>query len=152
MNTDYRAHPEPEDLTDKAILRTAAKELDYEFDESWFLTGRNFRPLEAEPLELLNFARAVIAADRARYGRPAVAPVAVSERPWEREGWCDARGMCWVGEPKRDYALGQTGDFDIWSAEWKLTDPTTLCGAARLIALLPHWAIPLPITTQEPDR
>jgi hypothetical protein len=81
----------------------------------------------------------------------AVAPVAVSERPWEREGFCDARGMCWVGEPKRDYPLGQTGDFDIWSAEWKLTDPTTLCGAARLIALLPHWAIPLPATTKEPQ-
>jgi hypothetical protein len=81
----------------------------------------------------------------------AVAPVAVSERPWEREGFCDARGMCWVGEPKRDYPLGQTGDFDIWSAEWKLTDPTTLCGAARLIALLPHWAIPLPATPQEPQ-
>jgi hypothetical protein len=22
-------------------------------------------------------------------------PVAVSERPWEREGWCDAEGQCW---------------------------------------------------------
>jgi hypothetical protein len=68
MSTDYRAHPEPEDLTDEAILKTAAKELDYEFTDQWFLTG------------LLNFARAVIAADRASYARPAVAPVAVSER------------------------------------------------------------------------
>ena len=23
-------------------------------------------------------------------------PVPVSERPWEREGWCDKRGMCWA--------------------------------------------------------
>ena len=22
-------------------------------------------------------------------------PVAVSERPWEREGWCDDEGRCW---------------------------------------------------------
>jgi hypothetical protein len=66
MSTDYRAHPEPEDLTDEAILKTAAKELGYEFSDSWFLTGQNCLPLEAEPLELLNFARAVIDADRAR--------------------------------------------------------------------------------------
>lgn len=29
----------------------------------------------------------------ARWGRPAVEPVPVSERPWEREGWCDAKGQ-----------------------------------------------------------
>jgi hypothetical protein len=115
---------------------------------------------EREPGDDLAWAEARAAGDLPRIRQAlnlwrdqvaAVAPVAVSERPWEREGFCDARGMCWVGEPKRDYPLGQTGDFDIWSAEWKLTDPTTLCGAARLIALLPHWAIPLPITTQEPQ-
>ena len=26
-------------------------------------------------------------------------PVAVSERPWEREGWCDELGQCWMGDP-----------------------------------------------------
>jgi hypothetical protein len=66
MTTDCRAHPEPKDLTDEAILKTAAKELGYEFSDQWFLTGRNSSPLSTEPLELLNFARAVIAADRAR--------------------------------------------------------------------------------------
>ena len=25
------------------------------------------------------------------------APVPVSERPWERDGWCDAEGRCWWG-------------------------------------------------------
>ena len=29
--------------------------------------------------------------------RQALAPVPVSERPWEREGWCDAEGNCWLG-------------------------------------------------------
>ena len=26
---------------------------------------------------------------------PVAQPVAVSERPWEREGWCDDEGRCW---------------------------------------------------------
>jgi hypothetical protein len=82
--------------------------------------------------------------------RPAVAPVAVSERPWEIEGWCDAAGRCWVGEPEQDYPLDHTGDFDIWPAEWKLTDPTVFVSAARPVVLLPHWAIHLPTTPQEP--
>jgi hypothetical protein len=87
----------------------------------------------------------------ARLDRPAVAPVAVSERPWEIEGWCDAEGRCWIGEPEQDYPLDETGDFDISPAEWKLTDPTIFVSAARLVVLLPHWAIPLPTITQEPQ-
>ena len=31
-----------------------------------------------------------------RYARPAIEPVPITERPWEREGWCDANGMCWL--------------------------------------------------------
>jgi len=31
----------------------------------------------------------------ARWGRPAIEPVPVSEKPWEREGWCDSDGWCW---------------------------------------------------------
>jgi len=80
----------------------------------------------------------------ALWGSPAVAPVAVSERPWELDGWCDAEGRCWVGEPERDYPLGETGDFDIWLAEWKLTDPRSFVGAARPVVFLLHWAMPLP--------
>jgi hypothetical protein len=87
----------------------------------------------------------------ARLDRPAVAPVAVSERPWEIEGWCDAEGRCWIGEPEQDYPLDETGDFDISPAEWKLTDPTIFFSAARLVVLLPHWAIYLPTITQEPQ-
>ena len=30
---------------------------------------------------------------------PAVVPVAVAERPWEREGWCGKWGYCWRFDP-----------------------------------------------------
>jgi len=43
----------------------------------------------------LDGARAAIAADRARHGRFTIAPIPVSERPWEREGFCDTEGKCW---------------------------------------------------------
>ena len=42
----------------------------------------------SDPLIL---ARAVLA----RWGHPTPQPVAVSERPWERDGWCDKQGRCW---------------------------------------------------------
>jgi hypothetical protein len=147
MSTDCRAHPEPEDLTDEAILKTAAKELGYEFSDSWFLTGRNSSPLSTEPLELLNFARAAIAADRARHDRPAVAPVAVAERPWEREGWCDAEGRCWVGRLGFRETIEETGKFFTMPHEWQLEEPEL--DPVFPCVLLPYWAIPLPTVTQE---
>ena len=55
---------------------------------------------------------------------PAPAPVPVSERPWEREGWCTDWGWCWVcvqGRWLRDY-------------------PQNYLNAA----CLPHWALPQP--------
>ena len=36
----------------------------------------------------VNHARAVLA----KWGNPTPQPVAVSERPWERDDWCDALG------------------------------------------------------------
>ena len=39
-------------------------------------------------------------------------PVEVSERPWERKGWCDEQGRCWIFMP------------DIGTdPSWRLTDP-----------------------------
>jgi len=63
--------PVPVAPTDEEILKLAAEELCYEFDESWFLTGRNCPDLDTDPCELLNYARAVLA----RWGRPAIEPV-----------------------------------------------------------------------------
>jgi hypothetical protein len=62
-----------------------------------------------------------------RYARPASHPVPVSERPWEREGWCDAEGRCY----------GWDGDY--W---WMVGNP----GAANetITHCLPHWALPVP--------
>lgn len=61
---------------------------------------------------------------------PAVVPVPVSERPWEREGWCDKRGRCWYGAPDRPGAIA-CWDLDFEAA----TDDTHS---------LPYHAIPLP--------
>lgn len=55
----------------------------------------------------------------ARWGRPALVPVAVSERPWEREGWCDDEGRCWCmssldGPPPRWWLVRPEPLSDGW--------------------------------------
>ena len=78
--------------------------------------------VEADGLGLVDLVRHALA----RWGRPTIQPVAVAERPWEREGWCDAEGRCWwfnhAGIPEWQLASdGPYGDFS-----------------------LPHHALPLP--------
>lgn len=65
---------------------------------------------------------------------PAVVPVAVSEQPWERPGWCDEQGRCWLqGKVEGD---------------WRLLDPIN-SGVPQLRYCfshsLPAHAIPLPV-------
>ena len=60
-------------------------------------------------------------------------PVPVSERPWEREGWCDEAGKCWLGTP-------QNGVFD---AIWILHKPPKR-PIWRIAFSLPAHALPLP--------
>ena len=76
----------------------------------------------------VDHARAVLA----RWGRPTPQPVAVSERPWERDGWCDAEGRCY----------GWDGDY--W---WMVGNP----GAAN--ETITHWlpanALPTPEVTND---
>jgi len=70
-----------------------------------------------------------------------VAPVVVSERPWEREGWCDAEGRCWFCNA---YSMGR------WSYD---TPPDPEQDWGRLGALthsLPHWAIQRPRAIPQP--
>jgi hypothetical protein len=61
-----------------------------------------------------------------------VDPVAVSERPWEREGWSDTQGNCWRFDPCKNGwwsfgpPVGLTGDPSPWTH------------------MAPHNAIPLP--------
>jgi hypothetical protein len=70
------------------------------------------------------------AATLLRQPAPAVVPVAVAERPWEREGWCDADGRCW-------WSHGPTP-----TARWSLLPMDGMDDARGW--LLPHWAIPIP--------
>lgn len=68
---------------------------------------------------------------------PVAAPVPVSERPWEQEGWCDAEGRCWWGRCADEF----------FSSEWTLAthaDIEDFCEDAMPQFCLPHWAIPQP--------
>jgi hypothetical protein len=58
-------------------------------------------------------------------------PLPVSERPWEREGWCDHEGQCWMGDP------GGGG----FIPSWRLCRPGD---APNMQASLPANALPLP--------
>ena len=65
---------------------------------------------------------------------PAIQPVPVSERPWEREGWCNDKGECWHWDSgaERWELIGPIENyysFDTWSHS------------------LPHHALPTPEAT-----
>ena len=62
--------------------------------------------------------------------------VPVSERPWEREGWCDSEGRCWIHCP------GQSWDT------WVLMVPQNAIDGAHC---LPATALPLPSVEVEHD-
>ena len=55
-------------------------------------------------------------------------PVAVSERPWERKGWCDEQGQCWW--------------FD--NGCWFLLSFGLGFSWGRITHCLPHYALPTP--------
>jgi hypothetical protein len=125
--------PEPEGVTDEELLRTYGKaKREHCYDgpiDDW--------PRRAERAATVHGLRAVIAADRARWGRPAIQPVPVTEHPWEREGWCDAEGRCWLGRRRIGEDLGP-----CLTPVWTLSKPV---GASLLYTeSLPHYALPLP--------
>ena len=84
------AQPVAEGLTDEKLLSLVAEVFGYVFLDGGIGGGES---------EFLAYARAAIAADRARYGRPTPqpepAPVPVSERLPRPED-CTAQGRCWV--------------------------------------------------------
>lgn len=63
---------------------------------------------------------------------PAVQPVSVSERPWERAGWCDEQGRCWA--------------LNEHLPAWEFHD----CADSRKWAdlFLPAHALPLPVEVE----
>ena len=80
---------------------------------------------ECNPKEQADLASA---ATLLRQPAPAVAPVAVAERPWERQpGWLTPDGECWWC-PK---------DGPVY---WSMANPAMVYDGW----LLPHWAIPIP--------
>jgi hypothetical protein len=94
---------------------------------------------EAEALSVCEYykqleirkGRAVLA----RWGRPAIAPIPLSERLPEAED-CDAEGRCWFWEPDCDYN----------GLKWALVDRTYGCNTQE--SVFTHWlpahALPLP--------
>ena len=116
------AQPEPQGASDEALANFTA----------WFC--RNYpgpdtiihKPEWHAPKVFRAAADAL-----ARWGRPAIDPVPVSERPWEREGgWCDLDGECWWCPP---YSA-------VLQHCWVMVNP------ARVDAgwLLPAHALPIP--------
>jgi hypothetical protein len=124
------AQPEPEGPTEKQVMDLAD---DCAFDRqeiSGFDGGRTFHGhgWECTDDQLVTFATELLT----RCARPTIEPVPVSERPWEREGWCDEYGMCWRFDPC---------DRGWWSYGPILPsdgDP------APFTHWLPHHALPIP--------
>jgi hypothetical protein len=91
----------------------------------------------------LDFAHAVIAADRAHYARPTIQPVPVAERPWEREGWCDAEGRCWLHRPAEIPCRLANGTLYRWVLDTPCRDEEEPVHDTHS---LPHHALPIPTT------
>jgi hypothetical protein len=75
-------------------------------------------------------------------------PVAVSERPWERDGWVNGDDECWIGYPSTTYAIADTGDYDTTACEWRLEAPPSRPEVSNCVAL-PFHALPIPTTPPE---
>jgi len=115
------AAPEPEGPTDEELL------------EEWRQLMGAPKAVLAQPM--LDFARAVLA----RWGRPAPVPVAVSEHPWERDGWC---------HPEERWAW-----FYNWRVGWRDAIPPESLKPPTLFPYthsLPFNALPLPSREDRP--
>jgi hypothetical protein len=85
--------------------------------------------------EIICFAQQAIV----RQCRPAVAPVGVADRqPTMEAGDLDNQGRCWWGD---------AGD-EQFVPSWRLCERPD---DSHFTHWQPHWAIPLPTTTQEPQ-
>lgn len=86
--------------------------------------------------------------------RPAPVPVPVSERPWNREGWCDAEGRCWLltledGYPQ--WRLHSIKGVQLRNAMIMVTVDTIPMSFDSFWAshCLPFYALPLPAGEEE---
>jgi hypothetical protein len=72
--------------------------------------------------------------------RSGIEPVPVSERPWEREGWCDAEGKCWFYRPAEIPCRLANGTLRRWVLDTPYRDGDPVHDTHSL----PHWALPVP--------
>ena len=116
------SQPEPVAPTDEEIY-----ELFDWMENEWRSNDEREFPL---PL----FARAVLA----RWGRPAIEPVTVSERPILRSNpFNNSDGHCWCGSK---VSIDATGDLDVvLPASWELREP-----CPQDDCVLPHHDLPVP--------
>jgi hypothetical protein len=110
------AQPEPQGPTDEELKNLANK--------AWISVDvlKEYDLIE-NAFDCCGFARAVLA----RWGRPAIEPVPVSEHLPGPED-CDAEGQCWWWDE----------DDDMWRLSRHR--PWLLCWTHWL----PHWALPVP--------
>lgn len=112
--------PEPQGPTVMGII-----ELHTWMEDEWRANN------DGEDLPVVDFARGVLA----RWGRPAIEPVPVSERLPGRKD-CDAEGCCWAIGKRGDWmcvhTIGRSWSNPIYT-HW-----------------LPHWALPVPGVEGEP--
>ena len=102
-----------------------------------------FKDLPPGRIELLPEDAQVIEPTERTILVPARTPVPVSERPWEREGWCDEEGRCWWGRQ----------ETDDWYADWTLStyeDTQEFCTYNPMTVCLPAHALPLPAGEVQP--
>jgi hypothetical protein len=80
------------------------------------------------------FARAALE----RWGNLKVEPVPVSEKPWERPGWCDKQGRCWWSAGNVVTAAEIDFEAQLPISWWLVRTPES-CTTGRM---LPFDAIP----------
>jgi len=120
------AHPEPEGVTDEQW--DAIRERLWDNYETVGYQGERFM-YQGDFDTALDVARK----DLARFARPTIKPVPVAERPWEREGWCDAEGRCWW------WIVDQPGELPHW-----IYCQLEVLSWTNFTASLPHHALPVP--------
>jgi hypothetical protein len=115
------AQPEPEGVTDIQIMELMPQQLQKDFATVSRLAAHGAGPDVGPGLFRVSLNTGIIEHCRAvltRYAHPTTKPVPAAERPWEREGWCDAEGRCWwfnhAGIPEWQLASdGPYGDFSL---------------------------------------
>lgn len=83
------------------------------------------------------------------------APVPVSERPWEREGWCDVDGRCWLlteDDYYPQWRFHSIKNAQLNGALIMVTEDTSPMSFDSFYAshCLPAHALPLPAGEVEP--